>query len=49
MLKLRSVSLRWEIRDCWLGCYWTKAAGGLRLYVCLLPCLPIVLVLEEPS
>jgi hypothetical protein len=43
-----SLRLLWEPRDLWFGVFWNRAhAGGLRdrflfVYVCVLPCVPIV-------
>ena len=43
--------LKFEPRDLWVGICWNKAAphfdggwwGSFTLYICLLPCLPIIL------
>lgn len=35
------VRLLWEPRDLWLGAY--RDTANRRLYVCVLPCLPIVI------
>jgi hypothetical protein len=40
--RLGKVTLRWEPRDLWVGAYW-KRDSVVTLYVCLLPCLPIVI------
>lgn len=36
--------LEWKVQDCWLGVFWkreTAAFGGLDVWVCLLPMVPI--------
>jgi hypothetical protein len=37
-----SVRVLWEPRDLWIGIYWTRSAQRLLIYVCVLPCLPIL-------
>jgi hypothetical protein len=37
------LQLKWEPRDLWVGVYWTRKADALFVYVCFLPCLPIVI------
>jgi len=46
--------LIWEPRDCWLGLFWdrTEDPGDPRrqafiLYVCIVPCLPVCLVVPR--
>lgn len=37
-----SVKLLWEIRDLWIGVYWTRGGRDhLFIYICILPMLPI--------
>lgn len=42
------VRVFWEPRDLWVGLYWTRvwsshpSGDGMAFYLCLLPCLPIV-------
>lgn len=51
----RSVAITFEPRDCWLGVYWKRDEFGsrdwrrarLRVFVCLLPTLPLVFTLER--
>lgn len=40
-LRAWRVRLMWEPRDLWLGAY--RDTARCRLYVCLLPCLPVVI------
>ncbi len=37
------VSLLWEPRDLWVGVFWDRIVepDGIRVFICLLPCLPI--------
>lgn len=44
-----TVRLLWEPRDMWIGVFTNRANGFRLVYVCLLPCLPIVLAWSEPS
>jgi hypothetical protein len=41
------VRLLLEPRDLWVGIYWTWAEEGLRIYVCLVPCLPILVTMSR--
>ena len=36
-----SVRILFEPHDVWLGIYWTGNKDDWKLYLCLLPCLPI--------
>ena len=36
-----SAQVIFEIRDIWVGLYWTRDQGVLILYLCLVPFLPI--------
>lgn len=38
-----AVRLLWEPRDVWVGVFWTEADGLLLVYICLVPCLPLVI------
>lgn len=52
-----TVRLIWEPRDLWVGVYWTNdrimgdqgqhLENKRRIYICLLPCLPIVFTRRE--
>lgn len=39
------IGLLLDLRDCWIGAYWTTHMVGQHtisyLYLCLVPCLPI--------
>lgn len=47
-----TIRLLWEPRDAWVGVFWNHAQVGagrfLLVYVCLVPCLPLVLAWERP-
>lgn len=49
--RLKSMGVTWEPRDLWIGAYWNVDGWGvmreLTVYVCLIPCLPIVVVLRN--
>ncbi len=36
-----SIKLEFQPRDLWVGVFWTRYTGGIDLYICLVPCLPI--------
>ncbi len=36
-----SVRLIWEPRDLWVGLYWDGAKDDWRVFLCVIPCLPI--------
>jgi len=38
----------WEPRDIWVGCYWDRTPLGVRLYLCAVPCLPLIVDLLRP-
>jgi hypothetical protein len=37
-----TVRFLWEPRDAWVGVFTNRTAGFRLVYVCLLPCLPLV-------
>lgn len=43
------IRLLWEPRDLWIGVYWTRRdpdpwnKSDLLIYICGLPCLPVLL------
>lgn len=45
-MKILSAGIIFEPRDLWIGIYWTRKASWLWIYVCLVPCLPLRLVLK---
>lgn len=38
-----------EPRDLWVGVFWDRRPGELRVYVCLLPALPLLLTFPRPT
>lgn len=50
--QLKSIRLKFEPRDLWLGVYWRNehsdchAGVCLRIYICVLPCLPLIFTFE---
>jgi len=55
-LRLWRLSLELVWHDCWVGCYWTWKTGvygdpepmitrELHMYLCIVPCLPLHVVL----
>lgn len=41
-MRFQSARLFIEPRDVWVGVYWTRTAeGGLDVYLCVVPCLPL--------
>lgn len=46
-----SVRLLWEPRDLWIGVFWEKSPVGLvdrsvKVYLCLVPCLPVLVTYD---
>jgi hypothetical protein len=41
-----SVKIFFEPRDMWIGLFWDRRPDGLRFYVCLVPCLPILITVK---
>lgn len=40
------IQIKWEPRDLWVGLYWTRERNERNLwalYLCLVPCFPIVI------
>lgn len=35
--------IKWffEIRDLWIGIYWTPNYPWIDIYICLMPCIPL--------
>jgi hypothetical protein len=44
---LNNLSIRLEVKpaDLWVGCYWKRQAHALHLWICLIPCLPLYLII----
>lgn len=38
-----------EPRDLWIGVFWDRRPGELRVYVCLIPTLPLLLTFGAPA
>jgi hypothetical protein len=34
-----TLTVRFELRDLWIGCFWDRRPEGLHVFVCLVPCL----------
>jgi len=56
-MRFKLQGIRWEPRDIWIGVYWTKAGRtttldsdeeGYMIYVCIVPCLPLVIRVSCP-
>lgn len=49
------IAIKFEPRDCWVGVFWTTEGAclctmcrrepWLKVYICLIPCFPIVVTL----
>lgn len=39
----------WEPRDLWVGVFWNRALDYLLVYVCLVPCLPLVVSIRKSA
>lgn len=44
---LKSISIRFDPRDIWLGVFWDRRPGELRMYVCIVPLFPVLFVFKE--
>ena len=42
-----SIRVLWEPRDCWVGVFWRRSKLRWQVYVCLVPCLPILFEWER--
>jgi len=40
------VRLEFKLADLWVGAFWARRNDGLHVWICLLPCLPIHIVLK---
>ena len=36
------IKIKFEKRDCWMGVFWNQTWAENKLYVCLIPCFPII-------
>ena len=41
--------LLFEPRDIWIGVFWDRRPGGLHVYICVVPCAPLLLVFPPPQ
>lgn len=41
--------LLFEPRDLWFGAYWDRHPGELRVYICIIPMLPLLLTFRRPN
>ena len=47
------VSIKFVLQDMWVGLFWKNVYTGshlpsaIRFYICLLPCLPVILEFER--
>jgi hypothetical protein len=39
--------IEFKLADCWIGAYWAKQGDDIHVWVCLLPCLPIHLIIRR--
>lgn len=37
----------WEKRDLWVGVFWDRNGDYLDIYICLVPTLPLYIVLNQ--
>lgn len=37
------IGISFEPRDIWVGVFWTKTLFDIRIFVCIVPCIPIYL------
>lgn len=44
-----SASILFEPRDLWIGVFWDRKPGELRIYVCLVPMLPLLLTFRRQA
>lgn len=42
-----SIRIAFEPRDLWIGLFWSKVGYVLRLYICIVPCLPIIIEIRD--
>lgn len=42
-----SIRMFVEPRDIWVGVYWNRQPDELRVYVCIIPCLPVLLTFRR--
>ncbi len=42
-----SIKILFDPRDLWIGVYWDKVGYVTRIFVCIIPCLPILFEWRE--
>lgn len=42
-----TTKLFFEPRDIWIGVYWTSNRDTLKVYVCLVPCIPLLFTFKR--
>ena len=43
------IEVCFEPRDLWVGCFWNRTGEGLKIYVCLMPCLPVIVTFRAST
>lgn len=38
-----SIQIFFEPRDLWIGVFWDRRPSELRLFICFIPCIPILI------
>lgn len=42
-----SIALEFKLADLWIGLFWKRQAQTLHLWICLLPTLPLHIVIRK--
>jgi len=42
-----SVAIDFKLEDFWLGVFWSKELFGAKVWICLLPCVPLRIHLQQ--
>lgn len=43
------IKIKFKKEDCWIGCYWEKIHDSWKIWVCLIPCLPICISIKRDT